>query len=56
MTYPATAQLESPIRARFDTTSRAVDAADQAHVRQALESVGWERRGLFQRLTRRPLS
>jgi hypothetical protein len=33
-------------------TSRLNAAADGAHVRQAIESVTWERRGLLQRLVR----
>ncbi len=32
--------------------SRAVLAADQAHLSEALESVGWERRGWLGRLVR----
>jgi hypothetical protein len=64
MTYHATAQLEMEprpaqvvsldrrsIRGQLAATSRAVDAADQAVVREAIESVGWKRRGLLQRLT-----
>jgi hypothetical protein len=33
-------------------TSRLIAVADSAHVRQAIESVNWERRGLLQRLVR----
>jgi hypothetical protein len=33
-------------------TSRVNAAADGAHIRQAIESVTWERRGLLQRLVR----
>jgi hypothetical protein len=33
-------------------TSRLNAAADGAHLRQAIESVTWERRGLLQRLVR----
>jgi len=64
MTYHATAQLEiaprpgqvvlfdrRSIRAQLASTSRAVNAADQASVREAVESVGWKRCGLLQRLT-----
>jgi hypothetical protein len=36
----------------LETTSWAVVAADQAHVREAIGSVRWERRGLLQRLAR----
>jgi hypothetical protein len=42
------------IRAELAATSRAVAAADEAHVRSALGSVRWERRGLLQRLTGQP--
>jgi hypothetical protein len=42
------------IRAELAATRSAVAAADEAHVRSALGSVSWERRGLFQRLTVRP--
>jgi hypothetical protein len=33
-------------------TSRLTAVADGAHLRQAIESVSWERRGLLQRLVR----
>jgi hypothetical protein len=33
-------------------TTRAMLLADDAHVREAIESVTWERRGLLQRLVR----
>jgi hypothetical protein len=33
-------------------TSRLTAAADSAHVRDAIGSVSWERRGLLQRLVR----
>jgi hypothetical protein len=33
-------------------TSRAAVAADEIHLAEAVESVGWERRGLLQALTR----
>jgi hypothetical protein len=33
-------------------TSRVNAAADGAHVRQAIQSVSWEHRGIFQRLVR----
>jgi hypothetical protein len=33
-------------------TSRLTAAADSAHVRDAIGSVNWERRGLLQRLVR----
>jgi hypothetical protein len=46
--------MRTSIRAQIAATSQAVAAADEAYVRIALESVKWERRGLFQRLTARP--
>ena len=46
--------MTSSIRAQIAATSRAVADADQAYVRNAVESVRWERRGLFQRLAIRP--
>ena len=39
-------------REHLDATRQAVSAADEAHVRRALDSVDWERRGLLQRLNR----
>ncbi len=36
----------------LDATSRAVLAADHAHVQDAITSVHWRRRGILQRLTR----
>jgi hypothetical protein len=36
----------------LETTTQAVLAADEADRRNALASVGWERRGLLQRLVR----
>jgi hypothetical protein len=36
----------------LEATSRAVLAADDAYVREAIASVHWQRRGLLQRLTR----
>jgi hypothetical protein len=37
---------------QLQETSRLNAAADGAYVRQAIESVSWERRGLLQRLVR----
>jgi hypothetical protein len=37
---------------RLEPTSSPVSAAHDAHVRSAIESVRWERRGLLGRLTR----
>jgi hypothetical protein len=42
------------MRAQIDATSQAVAAVDQAYVMDEIGSVSWERRGLLQRLTRRP--
>jgi hypothetical protein len=36
----------------LETTTQAVLAADESDRRNALASVGWERRGLLQRLVR----
>jgi hypothetical protein len=40
------------IRQQLDATSRAVLRAHDAHVREATDSVDWERRGWLGRLTR----
>jgi hypothetical protein len=37
---------------KLEQTMQAVAAAHDAHVRDAIESVQWERRGLLQRLVR----
>jgi hypothetical protein len=42
------------IREQIDATSQAVAAADQAYLLDAIGSLNWERRGILQRLTRRP--
>lgn len=42
------------VREQIEATSNAVTAAHQAHLLDAIGSVSWERRGLLQRLTRRP--
>jgi hypothetical protein len=54
MTHDTENNDRRSILARLAATSRAVAAADEAHVRNGLESVRWERRGLFQRLTAQP--
>jgi hypothetical protein len=46
----ASAQLQGQI----DATSQAVAAADQAYLTDAIGSASWERRGLLERLRRRP--
>ena len=40
------------VRVDMEATADALFAADGAHVREAMNSVDWERRGLLQRLTR----
>ena len=40
------------IRDGIEMTTRAVVAADEAYLRDAIESVSWQRRGLLQRLRR----
>jgi hypothetical protein len=49
-----TPAVERAIRRLLDAPLEAANAADQAYVMEAIVSVNWERRGLFQRLTRRP--
>jgi phenylpropionate dioxygenase-like ring-hydroxylating dioxygenase large terminal subunit len=41
-------------REQLDATTRVVAAAHNADLREALESVQWERRGPLRRLVRRP--
>jgi hypothetical protein len=41
-----------PLAERLEATSHAVAAAHDAHLRQAVDSVRWERRGLLGRLVR----
>jgi hypothetical protein len=38
----------------MEASARAFVAADEAHVREAMNSVRWERRGVLQRLVRVP--
>lgn len=47
-------QTSVGIREQLDATTRVVAAAHAAPVREALESVQWERRGPLRRLVRRP--
>jgi hypothetical protein len=42
-----------PLTERLTPTSRAVLFAHDAHLRESLKGVTWERRGLLGRLTRR---
>jgi hypothetical protein len=42
------------IRRDMDASDRALSAAHDAPVHEAMDSVRWERRGLLQRLRRRP--
>ena len=46
----------SPIVQRdlLEATDRALAAAHDTHMREAMRVVRWERRGLLQRLVRRP--
>jgi hypothetical protein len=39
-------------RTDMAASTRALFAADEAHVHEAMNSVRWERRGIFQRLIR----
>jgi hypothetical protein len=48
------AAMTTSIQTQISATSRAVADADEAYVRNAVDSVRWERRGLFQRLAIRP--
>jgi hypothetical protein len=41
-----------PLHAEMEASARALFAADQADVREAMNSVRWERRGFLRRLTR----
>jgi hypothetical protein len=55
---PRPAGQEANEMGRVDTdmegSSRALYTADNAHVHEAMNSASWERRGLLQRLVRRP--
>jgi hypothetical protein len=53
---PPAADAISSIREQLDATTQALAAAEEAHSRQALASVQWERRGVLQRLVRRPVA
>jgi hypothetical protein len=44
---------DGALRLDMEASGRALFAADNAHVHEAMNSVDWERRGLLQRLTRR---
>jgi hypothetical protein len=46
--------MTTSIRDQIAANRRLVAAVDRAHVDDALGSVTWERRGLFQRLVIRP--
>jgi hypothetical protein len=41
-------------RESLEATERALSAAHDAHLREAMRQVRWERRGLLGRLVRRP--
>jgi hypothetical protein len=49
-------QTKAGIREQLDATTRVVAAAHEAHLREALGSVRWERRGPLRRLVRLPQS
>ncbi|MDP9293660.1 MAG: hypothetical protein M3O90_04405 [Actinomycetota bacterium] len=51
-TRQASQEASSTLRIGMEATARALFAADNAHVHEAMNSVQWERRGLLQRLTR----
>ena len=59
-TTPQQEKIESParpgVREQLDATTQAVAAAHGAHLREALGSVRWERRGPLRRLVRLPQS
>jgi replicative DNA helicase len=40
------------VRGLIDATTRAMAATDEAHVREAMDGVRWERRGFLGRLSR----
>jgi hypothetical protein len=40
------------MREELEATTRAVVGAHEAHVREAIDCVGWERRGVLQTLAR----
>jgi hypothetical protein len=43
---------DGTVRSQAVANARALLAADDAYVREAMDSVRWERRGLLQRLVR----
>jgi hypothetical protein len=47
------ARGDGTLRIDMQATTRALCAADNAYVHEAMNSVVWERRGLLQRLIRR---
>jgi hypothetical protein len=47
------ASRDGTLRRDVEANARALRAADNAHVHEAMNSVAWERRGFLQRLTRR---
>jgi hypothetical protein len=48
-----TAHRDGKLHIDMEASARALAAADNAHVHEAMDSVKWERRGFLQRLTRR---
>jgi hypothetical protein len=49
---PAGAGTDRRLSTDMEASARALVAADDAHVRAAMNSVRWERRGVLQRLVR----
>jgi hypothetical protein len=47
------ASRDGTLRREAEANARALLAADNAHVHEAMNSVDWERRGFVQRLSRR---
>jgi hypothetical protein len=47
------ANNDGTLRVDLEASARALIAADNAYVHEAMNSVDWERRGFLQRLTRR---
>lgn len=42
------------VREQIDTTAQAMAAVHEASLREAIDSVSWERRGFLRRLSGRP--
>jgi hypothetical protein len=46
--------VERRVREQMESTARVVAAADEVFLREAIDSVSWERRGFLGRLIPRP--